>query len=237
MNILVLGASSNVGAALAEAFCLGNNLILVGRSVDKLTAIADKCKFSGASQVAYVQQDLSRGVSVVLQAIESKQIDLVIDAASASSKFRDNETEVKDFPQYVTADFLSRTKILDCILSNQNRAPAMVFISTVLTLVKSPGRRFYTALKTLNETYLTKIRDSRPDFYLLIVYLGTVIDTKHKTSKPGKLAAAVFHAYGKKNEKLFFGLSGMVLLVAFFLQPMLYYGVTIAQRKIRQLFC
>jgi short-subunit dehydrogenase len=235
MHILVLGASSNIGTALAEAFCLDNNLILVGRNVDKLTASANKCKYSGASLVAYVEQDLCQGVSAVLQAIEGKRIDLVIDAASASSRYRDYELEPKDIPRYVFADLLSRAEIIDHILRNQDSAPAMIFISTVLTLVKSPGRRVYTALKTLNETYLKQIKGSRSDFYLLIVYVGTVIDSRHDTHKSTRLATAVSQAFAKGNEKIFFGLSGVFLLILFHLQPMLYYAVTIAQRRIRRL--
>jgi NADP-dependent 3-hydroxy acid dehydrogenase YdfG len=235
MLILVLGASSYVGAALAEAFAPNNDLILVGRDVDRLMMAANKCRNSGASQVAYIEQDFAQGVSAVLQAIEGKRIDLVIDAASASSRYRDTEIEPNDIPRYVSADFLSRTAIMDHILRNQDSAPAMIFISTVLTLVKSPARRIYAALKTLNETYLTKIKNSRPDFYLLIVYVGTVIDTTRETHKPKTLAAAVFQAFDNKNEKLFFGLSGIFLLILFYFQPILYYGVTIAQRRIRRL--
>lgn len=235
MHILVLGASSYVGAALAEAFSPNNDLILVGRDVDRLMMAANKCKNSGASQIAYIEQDFGQGVSAVLQAIEGKRIDLVIDAASASSRYRDTQIEPSDIPRYVSADFLSRTEIMDHLLRNQDSAPAMVFISSILTLVKSPGRKIYTALKTLNEIYLTKIKNSRPDFYLLIVYVATVIDAKHETNKPKKLAMAVSGAFSNKNEKLFFGLSGIFLLFLFYFQPILYYGVTIAQRKLRRL--
>src|ERR1017187_2969678 len=225
MHILVLGASSYVGAALAEAFSPNNGLILVGRDVDRLIMATKICKNSGAAQVAYIEQDLGQGVSAVLQAIEGKRIDLVIDAASASSRYRDTEIEPSDIPRYVYADFLSRTEIMDHVLRNQDSAPAMIFISTVLTLVKSPGRRIYTALKALNETHLTKIKNSRPDFYLLIVYVGAVIDPRHETRKPKELASAVFPAFANKNESLFFGLSGIFLLILFYLQPLLYYGV------------
>jgi NADP-dependent 3-hydroxy acid dehydrogenase YdfG len=235
MRILVLGASSNVGAALAEAFSLSNTLILVGRRVDKLRVTANKCRTASAAQVSYVEQDLALGISAVLQAIEGKPIDLVIDAASASSRYRDAEIDSNDIPRYVSADLLSRTEVMDHILQNQDIAPAVIFISTVLTLAKSPGRTIYTALKVLYAAYLTKIKDIRPDFNLLIVYVGTVIDTRKETRKPKKLASAVFKAFNNKKGKVFFGLSGIVYLVLFYLQPLLFHGVTVAQRKIRAL--
>lgn len=233
MLILVLGSSSYVGAALAEAFSANNSLILVGRRVDRLRVAANQCRNSGANQVAYVEQDFSLGTSAVLQAIEGRQIDLIIDAASASSRYRDAEIESNDIPRYVSADFSSRIELMEHILQSQDIAPAMIFISTVLTLVKSPDRTIYIALKTLYATYLSKIKNSRPNFHLLIVYVGTIIDTKNDTPKPKQLAVAVFKAFNIKKGKLFFGLSGIVYLVLFYFQPVLFHGVTIAQRKIR----
>ena len=233
MLILVLGASSYVGAALAEAFSLNNSLILAGRRVDRLRVVANQCRESGAAHVAYIEQDFSLGIGAVLQAVEGRQIDLIIDAASASSRCRDAEIESNDIPRYVSADFSSRTQMMDHILQNQDIAPAMIFISTVLTLVKSPDRVIYTALKTLYASYLTKLRNDRPEFNLLIVYVGTVIGTRNETRKPKKLASAVFKAYKSKNRKLFFGLSGIFYLALFYFQPVLFHGGTIVQRKIR----
>src|SRR3990167_3990078 len=130
MHILVLGASSYVGAALAEAFALNNTLILVGRNVDRLLAAARRCQNSGAAQAEYIEQDFCLGVSSVLRAITDKRIDLIIDAASASASpdKRDSEIELKEILNYVSADFLSRVNILDYILQNQDTAPAMIFI-------------------------------------------------------------------------------------------------------------
>jgi short-subunit dehydrogenase len=236
MLILVLGASSYIGAALAEAFCLDNSLILVGRNVDRLITAANKCKASGAAQVAYVEEDFSLGVNSLLQAIEGKQVDLIIDAASASSSKRDSEIKWSEMSSLISADFLSRTKIMEHILQRQGTAPAVIFISTVLTLVKSPGRSVYTALKGLYETYLNKLKHNRPDFNLLIVYVGTVIDATKASNKPEQLALAVAKAFSNKREKLFFGLGGMFFLALFYLQPVIFYLVTLTQRKIRKLF-
>ncbi len=48
-NILITGASSGLGAALALEYAkAGNNLYLQGRDVEKLENIAEKCRASGA---------------------------------------------------------------------------------------------------------------------------------------------------------------------------------------------
>jgi short-subunit dehydrogenase len=236
MIVLVLGASSYIGAALAESFCLDNDLILVGRNVGRLITATTKCRASGAAQVAYIEEDLALGVNSVLRAIEGKQIDLIIDAASASSRKRDSEIERDELSHLVSADFLSRTTIMKHILHSQDAVPAVIFISTVLTFVRSPGRRVYTSLKELYETYLNKLKGDRPDFTLLTVYVGTLIDAKNESNKPQQLASAVVKAFDNKREKLFFGLGGVFFLVLFYFQPVIFYLVTLTQRKIRKMF-
>lgn len=235
MLILVLGASSYVGAALAKAFSLDNDLILVGRNVDRLTTALNICKASGAARVEYVEEDFCLGVNSVLQAIEGKQIDLIIDAASASSSKRDSEIASSDICHLVSADFLSKKAIVNHILHSQDAAPAMIFISTVLALVKSPGRTVYTALKGLYEIYLRKLKANHPDLTLLVVYVGTVIDTKNASNKPTELAAAVVKAFDNKREKVFYGVSGIFFLALFYFQPVIFYFVTRLQRRIRNL--
>jgi short-subunit dehydrogenase len=235
MHILVLGASSNIGTALAEAFCLDNNLIMVGRNVDRLITAADKCRASGATLVTCIEEDFSLGVSSVLRAIEGKQIDIIIDAASASSSKRDSEIEWSEISHLVSADFSSRTKIVDHILHIQDVAPTVILVSTILTLVKSPGRTVYTSLKQLYETYLKKLKGYRPDFNLLVVYVATVIDAKSLSRKQQKLASAVVKAFNSKKQRLFYGWSGMLFLILFYFQPVIFYFVTLAQRKIRNL--
>ncbi len=234
MHILILGASSLVGTALAQAFAPKNALTLVGRNAANLADAAQKCGASGAALVDCVSQDFSLNVDCVLQAIEGIRIDLLIDAASATSGKRDSEIQSNEMADLVSADFSSRTKIIDHILRNQTDAPAVILISTILTLVKSPGRSVYTALKVLYETYLKKIRDKRPEFNLLVVYVGTVIDAKNESDKPKKLASAVFDAFARNRRRLFYGVSGMLFLGLFYFQPIAFYLVTLAQRKIRQ---
>lgn len=235
MFILVLGASSHIGSALAEAFSPDNELILVGRNVARLRETADRCKRSGAAQVAYIEENLSVDVNSVLEAVEGRHVDLIIDAASASSGKRDSEIEWHEIVHLVSADLLSRMKIMDHVVRNQGAGPAVIFISTVLTLLKSPGRTVYTALKQLYEDYLNKLKRNRSELSLLVVYVGTVIDTSKPSKKAEQLASAVFGAFQKKKEKLFFGLSGVFLLTLFYIQPVIFYLVTIAQRRVRQL--
>ncbi|MCX7144221.1 MAG: SDR family NAD(P)-dependent oxidoreductase [Proteobacteria bacterium] len=236
MNILILGASSFVGTALAQAYSPRNDLILVGRNFAKLVTAKNACSDAGVASIILIEEDYSLGTDLTLKAIEEKRIDLIIDAASASSSKKDSEIERTQMSDLVSADFLSRMRILDYILRTQNTIPAVIFISTVLTLVKSPGRTVYTALKGLYEIYLHRLKCDRSDFRLLIVHVGTVIDTKIASDKPAQLASAVIKAFDNRKERLLFGLSGRLILALFYVQPGIFYLVTLMQRKIRQLF-
>lgn len=236
MKILILGASSNIGSALAHIFAPKNELILVGRSLERLAIAAALCEEAGAAQVRSIDVDLGTGIERLLQVIAGQQIELVIDVASASSNKRDSAIGIEEMGPLIAADFTSRIKLFEYLSRTQDSQPAVIFISTVLTLVKSPGRVVYTALKGLAETYLRKLCESRPESHLLIVYVGTVIDPKGDTGKPTKLAAAVAEAFRRKRTRLLYGLSGRFLLGLFYLQPVVFDLFTKVQRKIRGLF-
>lgn len=233
MQILILGASSNIGTALAEAFASGNALILAGRNGGKLAHAVELCKSAGAAETKCVEVDFRLGVAPLLAVISGRQIDLIIDAASASSGKRDAELTASELPGLVSVDFISRTEIFDHVFLHQRSGPAVIFISTVLALVKSPGRTVYTALKELYGAYLKKLTETHAGIQLLVVYVGTVIETDRATDKPGELAAAVVQAYQEKRTELLYGLSGRLLLTLFNLQPIVFRWVTHVQRKIR----
>jgi len=235
MQILILGASSNVGTALAEAFASGNTLILTGRNAVRLEAAAGICRTAGSANVKLVTADLARDLHPLFEELQRHPIDLIIDAASASSSKRDGEISADAFDSLVAADFLSKVQLLQRICQNQAAAPAVIFISTVLTLVKSPGRTVYTALKGLYETYLIKLGAARPGFYLLIVYIGIVIENKGDYEKPRRLASAVAKAFLDRRRSLLFGMSGRIYVGLFYVQPMIFNLLTLIQRKVRKL--
>jgi NADP-dependent 3-hydroxy acid dehydrogenase YdfG len=235
VNILLLGASSVIGQALAATFSPNNAILLVGRNIDKLILAKEKCEKAGALEVELIEQDFFVGISNVVHAIDGWRIDLLIDVASASSQYRDIQIGPNDISQLLKADFSTRTEILNSLLQRQTEVPAVILISTVLALIDSPDRKIYSCLKSLYGIYLFKIERSIPKFRLLIVYVGTVIDPGRESSKANQLALAVHRAFRSNKRKLFFGISGRVLFALFHLQPILFRLVVIVQRKIRYL--
>ena len=234
MRVLILGASSAVGSALASEFAPGNSLILAGRNRERLAEAEDACRRAGALHATSVAADLVAGVGSLLQAVEGPRIDLIVDAATAASATRDDKIEAGQLQGLLAADLTSKIELLDHLLERQAEAPGVIFVSTVLTLVKSPGRTVYASLKCLNEAYLKTTRERRPDLRLLVVYVGTVIDPRNPSGKASRLARAVGKAFRAGKSRMSFGLSGALLVGLFYVQPVLFLFAISVQRRLRR---
>ena len=235
MHIVILGASSVIGAALAEEFARGNSLILVGRNEVRLAAAGRRCEAAGAQGVRCVAADFAKDMGPLLRALEGLKVDLVIDAASSASGKRDAELEAGDLKGLVAADVTSRIELFEHVLSRQSPAPSVIFVSSALTLVRSPGRSVYSSLKELYGAYLGRLRDSRTDMRLLVVYVCTVIDPTKGSVKARRLALATAGGFRAGRSFMFFGLGGAAYLGAYFLQPLVFSAATRVQRRLRRL--
>lgn len=233
MQILILGASSQVGLALTRAFASGNALWLVGRNRARLDEAVQAGIAAGAIRCTALEVDLVTLGTPDAGIAGAGPIDLIVDAASASSAFRDSEIPAASFSGLVLADAASRGSLMAALLSRQPKAPAIIFISTVLARLRSPDRLVYSALKQLLESYYRRLRAERPDLRLMVVTVGTVIDPKRPSEKPVRLAAAVRQAYDDGRSSLFFGGIGKLYLCLFYLQPLVFFAVARLQRALR----
>jgi len=236
MRILVLGASSRIGAALSEAFSPQNNLVLVGRNTGKLADTAEACVAAGALRAECVQADFSISVDPLLLAIGQSHIDLVIDAASASSAKRDSDISGSEIRSLLVADFSSRTLLIEHLSRKQDTLPvSFILISTILALIKSPDRVVYSASKEIYEVYLAKWRDSRPGNRLFVVHVGAVIDRENDSEAPQKLASAVLTAFRDGKQSILYGMVGRFYVILFYTQPVVFRAVAFMQRRLRAL--
>lgn len=80
-SILITGASSGIGTALAQAYAApGTNLALTGRDANRLSSVADSCRAAGAS-VRTATLDISDRAGMAAQLVawdEAYPFDLVI---------------------------------------------------------------------------------------------------------------------------------------------------------------
>jgi short-subunit dehydrogenase len=79
-TVLVTGASSGIGETLAKKFSQrGYNLVLVARSTDKLTALAQQLESKSSNKVTVQTADLSRSGAAKKLATALKKLDIEID--------------------------------------------------------------------------------------------------------------------------------------------------------------
>ena len=83
-KVLITGASKGIGRACALSFAgLGDKLILVARSADKLQEVAEQCRHAGATSVELVPADLGTDSARVACAEETGPVDILVNNAGA----------------------------------------------------------------------------------------------------------------------------------------------------------
>lgn len=232
-RILVLGASSCIGSALAVAFARGCNLILTGRNSTKLLESEAACRAAGATEIQVVELDLRKPLDPLWSVVAAAPVDLVIDAASASSAIRDSEIEPCGLSDLFTADIFSRCQLLKHLAGNQPALPAVIFISSVLALVRSPDRKVYSLLKQVQEAQLHLWQRQQKGFRLLVVHVGTLIDRRGPPAQASHLTAAVVKAFQEGREHILYGWKGKLVVALYHLQPAIFIWLMWLQRKLR----
>jgi NADP-dependent 3-hydroxy acid dehydrogenase YdfG len=223
MNVIVLGASSAIGAGVAEAFSAGNRLLVTGRDTARLRRSADRCRAEGASDVVEVPVDLRHGSGELEKTAQDWQPDLIINAASATSRLRDHQISIEEMGGIVAADLLTPFEVIKAVIANRgNRPVGILFISTMLSVVKSPDREIYGALKRIHEKILLGIAASQPDLRLLIVRISKWIPPDVENMETKKLGLAVLDAYHGGKQVLYYGFPGRLMTALYYAQPLLF---------------
>jgi NADP-dependent 3-hydroxy acid dehydrogenase YdfG len=223
MNVIVLGASSAIGAGVAEAFSPGNRLLVTGRDIPRLRRSADRCRAEGASHVVEVACDLRHGSGELEKTAQVWQPDLIINAASATSRLRDHQISIGEMMGIIAADLLTPFELIQAVLANRGSRPVgILFISTMLSVVKSPDREIYGALKRIHEKILLGMAASQPDLQLLIVRISKWIPPDVESMETKKLGLAVLDGYRGGKQVLYYGFPGRVMTALYYAQPLLF---------------
>lgn len=231
MNIIVLGATSQIGSAIAVAFARGNRLLLVGRNRAKLQEAAGRCREEGAEGVIEVASDLRHGCGDILRAVVDRPVDLIINSSSATSRLRDNEIPAASFADCVMVDLLAPLELIGNVLISQGERPlGIVFVSTILTLVKSPNRAIYSGLKRIHELCLRSLQSSHGGLSLLIVKIAKVIPANEKSLATEKLAKAIRRAFDIRKGTIVYGWAGRFMVALYYFHPLIFNLVVQARR-------
>jgi short-subunit dehydrogenase len=152
-HILITGASSGIGSALAVALAQPSvHLILVARNLDKLQSVSSACTAKGASTEIHFL-DVSIESEIVAFAQKLKQahshLDILINNAGISQRSQAEETPLMVDRRIMEVNFFGQvnlTKQLWPLLCNAAHAN-IVLISSVVGTFGFPQRSAYSASK------------------------------------------------------------------------------------------
>jgi len=162
MRIIITGASSGLGEALAFHYATSENeLILIARREEKLNDVAVKCRSFGA-QVETMVADVTD--FELMQNIGKKcageKIDRIILNAGISVGHSGGVTPFEDFHRLFQTNFLSVHALLEPIIPKliAQKSGEVVFISSLASLLSMPTSVAYSASKRALNAYAEGLR-------------------------------------------------------------------------------
>ena len=236
MNILVLGASSNIGYNITTIFCKNNCMILVGRDRKVLVDLQDQCLTRHAKRIIIFSSDLYVNHNLLLEQIKDIKIDLIINALSSTSRLRDYQLTFDRINYYLHIDILVPLKIMEeCIRNNPGVRAKIIFISSILSLVPSKDRKFYSASKRIFEIALERSYVESRNINFQIIFLGKVFETKSQRSsrRLANFANFILRNHQKGNKIAIYGFEGKILFATYLLSPLLLFLLQKVQRYLR----
>jgi short-subunit dehydrogenase len=158
-NILITGASSGLGRALALRLAsAGASLALVGRRADALEAAASECRAKGAAAVSVHVADLavSAGIEPLLGNIIAQwggAPDVLIHCAGVGLVGGIEQVPIAEIERCLAVHFTAAAALAHAVLPDMRRRGAgrLVFVTSATAWYGVPGEAAYSAAKAALE--------------------------------------------------------------------------------------
>jgi short-subunit dehydrogenase len=151
-TVWITGASSGIGAALAQAFSrLGARLILSARREDRLAEVAAACERSEDHLV--VPLDLSDTASVEAAAqrvlAERGAVDVMVHSAGVSQRSLARETRIEVDRRLIEVNYLGTVQLTKLLLPSmlERGSGRFVVVTSLVGKISTPLRSSYSASK------------------------------------------------------------------------------------------
>lgn len=234
MNILVLGATSVIGSEIAAAFSTGNRILLAGRDPGRLREAGTLCKEAGAEQITELPCDLSAGTEALARAAIDAGVNVIINAASATSRLTDDQIPPHRLADYLRIEISAPLELIRSLAGAPRDTPLRVlYISSILAVVRTPRRTVYSSLKAVHEAALSAMAASDHRVTAQIVRVATIIDADRHTKKARLLARAVRRAFDDQRPLVTLGLAGRLMAALYFTQPLVFRAAVRLVRVLR----
>jgi short-subunit dehydrogenase len=200
-NIWITGAGSGIGKAIAEQYAKeGNHLILSGRNMGNLEAVANRCTELGGSAeiLAFDLTDAELTRKIALDFCQKyNSIDILINNAGVSQRSLAVETEEKVGRQLMEVNFFGSVVLTRPVLEKMiaQKGGQIVVISSVVGKFGFPLRGFYAAGKHALHGYFESValENIQHNVFVTMVCPGRI-----KTD----ISMNALHSDGKKHEKM-----------------------------------
>lgn len=213
-NILITGASSGIGKALAEKLAPNNNLILVARNFEKLIRIKEKSE-SGKYRIFPVKCDVSKKTEVEEAYRKTKEELDFVDVAILNSGVS-YRMKVEKFDSKLAEDIFG-TNVMGIIYWVEqlikdyipNKKGTIVGISSLADNRGYSGSSFYSASKAAASIYLEGLRIELKKYNVKVItvkpgFVKTPMTDKNKFPMPFLISpekAAEYIIKGIEKEK------------------------------------
>ena len=234
MRVVILGAASRIAGRIAVAVAPGNDLVLVARGSAHLLALVEECMAAGATNAQVIQADLREEAPAAVRPLTESRIDVLINAASATARLADSQCTLEDFRDGLRVDAISPLSLISTICDRQQDSNlTVVYLTTILASVRTPGRTIYGSLKYLQELGLKIVAARHHNLRVLTVRIGTRFPRDRNTPAMDRLARRIVSALQSDDNVLSFGFSGRLLRLLYFVHPSLGACAALTQRLLR----
>ena len=199
--IVITGASSGIGAALAERLAgPGRLLCLLGRDSGRLDALAARCAAKGAeTRVASLDVRDSDTLRATLETCErARPIDLLIVSAGILEG-RGADERVEDAAgarRVIETNLLAAMESVAAVLPGmrQRRRGDIILVSSLAAFVPLPDAPAYSASKAALLSYGLALRDALVEDGIRVIvacpgFVATPMARIHIGNRPGEMSA------------------------------------------------
>jgi NAD(P)-dependent dehydrogenase (short-subunit alcohol dehydrogenase family) len=184
-RVLVTGASSGIGAGLAEAFAdAGATVAIAARRRDRLSEVLERCRTKSPDSAMWVA-DLAEPAAVDRLAEDALRefggIDILVNNAGIPKRRHVTKLDPQTVEAVMTINYLSPVRLTLALLPQmlERGSGRVVNVSSVAAPLSSPGEAAYSASKAalavFSETMAVDLWDT--GVKITVVYPG-VVDTE-----------------------------------------------------------
>jgi len=162
-SILITGASSGLGAALAVAYAReGVRLALLGRNIERMQAVANSCRARGAEvEIGFIDVRDARSMRVFIEAFDDAYpLDLVIANAGVSAGTLGGDESEEQARTILEVNITGVLNTIHPVISRMKKRGAgqLALISSLASYRPFPTAPAYSASKAAVRFYAESLR-------------------------------------------------------------------------------